>query len=132
MTFSSIKPNRPRSRNPSVSIPIDRNAQGASGEARADLLDTRTAQVMNGTDQLHFCKPREHQKIVGDGAHDVHYNWVFPRFVRILLVLTVHYLDSSFSRKDPTQRVALRRILRLGFRLRADWGMVVNNIRFSW
>ena len=28
--------------------------EGASGNARADLLDTRTVQVMNGTDQRDF------------------------------------------------------------------------------
>ena len=43
-----------RSRNPSVSIPTDRNAQGASDEVRADLLDRQTVQVMNGTDQRDF------------------------------------------------------------------------------
>ena len=41
----------------------------------------------------------------------------FPRFIGARSCLTVYYLDSSFSRKDPTLRVALRR-KRLGFRLR--------------
>ena len=33
--------------------------EGASGNARADLLDRQTVQVVNGKDKLHFPAPRE-------------------------------------------------------------------------
>ena len=44
--------------------------EGASGNARADLLDTRTVQVMNGTDKLHFLPPsvRYHGLPPGGGS----------------------------------------------------------------
>ena len=69
--------------------------EGASGNARADLLDTRTVQVAK-----------------------IRINVIFTE---ILSVLTAYYLESMFSRKDPTLRVALRR-KRLGFRLRGRFG----------
>ena len=40
--------------NRSTSRERSRNPKGASDEVRADLLDTRTVQVMNGTDQRDF------------------------------------------------------------------------------
>ena len=49
-------------------------------------------------------------------------------FTEILSVLTVYYLDSSFSRKDPTLRVALRR-KRLGFRLRGRFGFIEEKVK---
>ena len=69
--------------------------EGASDEVRADLLDTRTVQVAK-----------------------IRINVIF---IEILSVLAIYYLDLSFSRKDPTRRVALRR-KRLGFRLRGRFG----------
>ena len=61
MITSPIKLNVVYSRAPfgSKSKPEERGTsdEGASDEVRADLLDIRTVQVMNGTDKLHFHTP---------------------------------------------------------------------------
>ena len=72
MMTSLIKLNVVYSRAPfgSESKPEERGTsdEGASGNARADLLDRQTVQVVNGKDKLHFPAPRERSHALPPGG----------------------------------------------------------------
>ena len=113
MMTSPIKLNVVYSRAPfgSESKPEERGTsdEGASDEVRADLLDTRTVQVINIADKLHFPTPSElpnEPSPSGEGNCNV--SSIYSRedlFNRLVLRLIVQPKRSDSSSR-PTPQAA--------------------------